>query len=105
MPALNSPDEGNIERRLLCRTVVDLGALLFFSGFAGVHACHVRDVTTAGAGIRLGGLNIVPSDFGISSDNFRTVYQCRLVWRDGDFVGVKFDKFVRLDNANHERSS
>jgi hypothetical protein len=39
----------------------------------------------------LNGLNIVPSGFGISFDNFRTLRRCRLIWRDGDFVGVAFE--------------
>jgi hypothetical protein len=44
-----------------------------------------------GAGLRLTGLNIVPSEFGISFDNFRTMRRCRLIWRDGDFVGAAFE--------------
>jgi len=39
----------------------------------------------------LNGLNIVPSEFGISFDSFRTMRRCRLVWRDGDFVGAAFE--------------
>jgi hypothetical protein len=39
----------------------------------------------------LNGLNIVPSEFGISFDNFRTTRRCRLIWRDGDFVGAAFE--------------
>jgi hypothetical protein len=39
----------------------------------------------------LNGLNIVPSEFGISFDNFRTMRRCRLIWRDGDYVGVAFE--------------
>jgi hypothetical protein len=44
-----------------------------------------------GAGLRLNGLNIAPSDFGISFDNFETMHRCRLIWRDGDFVGAAFE--------------
>jgi hypothetical protein len=33
----------------------------------------------------------VPSEFDISFDNFRTMRHCRLIWRDGDFVGVAFE--------------
>jgi hypothetical protein len=55
------------------------------------HACCVRDVTNHGAGLKLNGLNIVPSEFGISFDNFRTMRRCRLIWRDGDFVGAAFE--------------
>lgn len=82
--------DGWIDRRSKGRTVINRGALLFFTGSTGVFACNVRDVTNDGAGIRLFDLNIVPSDFGVSFDNFRTMRQCRLVWRDGNFIGVAF---------------
>jgi hypothetical protein len=49
------------------------------------------DVTNHGAGLRLNGLNIVPSEFGISFDGFRTMRLCWLIWREGDFVGVAFE--------------
>jgi hypothetical protein len=48
----------------------------------------VRDVTNAGAGVRLSGLGILPVEFGISFDGFRTMRTCRLMWREGDFLGV-----------------
>ena len=55
------------------------------------HACCVRDATNDGAGIRLNDLNILPFNFAISFDNFRTMRRCRLIWRNGDFVGVAFE--------------
>jgi hypothetical protein len=39
----------------------------------------------------LNGLNIVPSKFDIACDNFHTMRRCRLIWRDGDLVGVAFE--------------
>jgi hypothetical protein len=79
------------ERRALGRTTINRGVLMHFAGREGVHACCVRDVTNRGAGIRLNGLNIVPFEFGISFDGFRTMRPCRLIWRDSDFVGVAFE--------------
>jgi hypothetical protein len=86
-----SQEDDLFERRSKGRTIINRGALMFFAGQADVHSCCVRDVTNDGAGIRLSGLNIVPSEFGVSSDNFRTMRLCRLKWRDGDFVGVTFE--------------
>jgi hypothetical protein len=80
----------DFERRAVGRTTINRGVLMHFAGREGVHACSVRDVTNHGAGIRLNGLNIVPFEFGISFDNFRTMRRCRLVWRDSDFVGAAF---------------
>src|SRR5258708_5840559 len=79
------------ERRSIGRTRINRNALLFFTCQTGVFSCCVRDVTNHGAGIRLEGLNVLPVDFDLSFDNFRTVRGCRLIWRDGDFVGVAFE--------------
>ena len=87
-----SRDDEVFERRSKGRTVINRGALMFFMGQAGVHSCCVRDVTNDGAGIQLNGLNIVPSDFGISFDNFRTMRRCRLIWRWGGFLGVALER-------------
>jgi hypothetical protein len=80
-----------LERRAVDRTTINRDVLMFFAGQQGVRACCVRNVTNHGAGLRLNVLSIVPSEFGISFDNFRTMRRCRLVWRDGDFVGVAFE--------------
>ena len=81
----------DVERRAVGRTTINRDVLMFFTGQDPFHACCVRDVTNRGAGLRLNGLNIVPSEFGISFDNFRTMRRCRLIWRDGDYVGVAFE--------------
>jgi hypothetical protein len=79
------------ERRAVGRTMINRDVLMFFMGQDRVHPCCVRNVTNHGAGLKLNGLNIVPSEFGISFDNFRTMRRCRMIWRDGDFVGVAFE--------------
>jgi hypothetical protein len=83
--------ETEFERRSLGRTKIQKGALLFFSEKAGVHPCTVRDVTNLGAGIRAQELKVIPLEFALSFDNFRTVRMCRLIWRQGEFLGVAFE--------------
>ena len=80
-----------IERRSVARAAASKGALLFFSAQRGVFGCEVRDVTDAGAQIRLSGLNVLPPNFELSFDNFRTVRKCPLIWRRGDFIGIAFE--------------
>jgi hypothetical protein len=80
-----------VERRAAGRTVINRRARLYFEGDGSGHACFVHDVTNHGAGIRVHGLDIVPSGFGVSFDNFRTMRKCRLIWRGSDFVGVAFE--------------
>jgi hypothetical protein len=80
--------QGKAERRLADRKMFDRNALLFFAGQPGLFGCSVRDVTNSGAGISLNGLCLLPIEFNLSFDNFRTIRGCRLVWRNDDFVGV-----------------
>ena len=79
------------ERRSIGRTRINRNALLFFVGSGRVFSCCVRDVTNLGAGIQLDGLNIVPMDFDLSFDNFRTIRKCRMIWREGNSVGIMFE--------------
>lgn len=79
------------ERRSIGRTLINRNAPLFFRGQPGVFSCCVRDVTNSGAGIRLERLNVLPVEFDLSFDNFRTIRKCRLIWRDADCVGVTFE--------------
>jgi hypothetical protein len=80
--------ESAFERRSIARTKIDKGALIFF--IEKVHPCTVRDVTNAGAGIRVQNYQLMPIEFALSFDNFRTIRECRLIWRHGDFFGVLF---------------
>ena len=79
------------DRRSTARTRIDKGALLFFSGQIGVRSCCVTDITDVGAGIRTEDLPVLPPNFELSFDNFRTVRKCRMIWRDGDSLGVAFE--------------
>ena len=60
------------ERRSTGRARINRGALLFFTGQTGVFSC-TADVTNRGAGVRLEGLSVLPLDFDLSFDNFRTI--------------------------------
>jgi len=40
--------------------------------------------------IELHTLNLLPLNFELSFDSFHTVRECRVIWRQGDFVGVAF---------------
>jgi hypothetical protein len=81
----------DFERRAIGRTTINREMLMFFTGHDRVHECCVRNLTNHGAGLRMNGVNIVPSEFGISFDRFLTMRLCRLIWRDGDFLGVAFE--------------
>jgi hypothetical protein len=65
-----------IERPSVGRKVVSKGALLF---------------ANVGTQIRLNGLSVLPPNFELSFDNFRSVRNCRLIWRRDDFIGIAFE--------------
>jgi hypothetical protein len=79
-----------VERRSFARTTISKNALLFFDCNRGVLSCRVHDITNHGAGIEVHGLNLLPLNFELTFDNFHTVRECRVIWRQGDFVGVAF---------------
>ena len=78
------------DRRSVTRTTISKDALLFFDAQRGVFTCRVQDVTNSGAGIELDTLNLLPLNFELSFDKFHTIRECRVIWRQGDFVGVAF---------------
>jgi hypothetical protein len=90
---------GEPERRAVGRTRINRNALLFFRGQGTVFTCCVRDVTNSGAGIHLEGLNVLPVEFYLSFDRFRTARTCRLIWRDLDFVGAAFEDMTDAGRA------
>ena len=78
------------ERRAVERTWINGEALLSIARLKGVYCCRVRDLSSDGAGLRLNNLPLLPNEFSLSHDGFRTTLACRLVWREGDFAGVAF---------------
>jgi hypothetical protein len=35
-------------------------------------------------------LNVLPPSFELTFDNFHTIRRCRVIWQQGDLVGVAF---------------
>jgi hypothetical protein len=79
------------ERRSIGRTKIAKDALLFFDEQTGVRSCAVTNITNAGTGIRTQDLPAMPLSIELSLDKFRTSRNCRLIWRDGDCVGLAFE--------------
>jgi hypothetical protein len=82
--------ESAFDRPSVGRTKIVKGAPLFFRKKAGVQSCTVRDITNLGAGIRAQNLPIMPLDFELPSDGFRTGRKCRLIRRRDEFFGAAF---------------
>jgi hypothetical protein len=83
-------DEGIFERRETVRSPCYRGALIRFPGILSIVSCAVREASDRGASIRLHRPALLPLEFDLSDDNFKTINRCRLVWREGFFIGVEF---------------
>jgi hypothetical protein len=79
-----------VERRRAGRKLVSETVLLSLPGQITPQPCDLRDLTALGAGLLLERFNLLPIEFNLSFDNFRTALACRLVWRDRDRGGVEF---------------
>ena len=71
-----------------------IDGLLFFRGGRELHACVAYNFTATSARIRSDGLRLVPLNFYVTFDNFRTIGRCRLAWRYRDHIGVVFEKWI-----------
>lgn len=78
------------EQRSNRRVTVNGAASLFFGRQRSVLDCAVQDISEHGARIALDKIYALPKDFLLSFDNFATARNCRFVWMQGNFVGVKF---------------
>ena len=77
------------ERRTVERKGNYREILLSIPRLRNVHCCSVRDLSDRGIGLRLDNLPLLPTEFNLSFDGFRTTLVCRLVWRDGAFAGAE----------------
>jgi hypothetical protein len=83
--------EDEFERRAPDRTPCNRGALLRIAGLNQLFSLTLRDTSERGVGMRLhSSVPLLPVEFTVSEDGFRTARQCRLVWREGDFLGATF---------------
>jgi hypothetical protein len=70
------------------------GLLFFRGGRREVHACVAYDVTQTSARMYSDELGLLPINFFVTFDNFRTIGRCQLAWRRRDHIGVVFERWV-----------
>ena len=71
-----------------------MDGLLFFRGGRELHACIAYNVTQVSARMYSDQLELLPIDFFVTFDKFRTIVRCQLAWRRRDHIGVVFDRWV-----------
>ena len=92
MAAMNDTSfEDEFERRTSERIKHNRGALLRIAGLRNLFELTVRDVSDRGIGIRLSiHLLLLPVEFEISDNGFRSAQNCRLIWRENGCIGAEF---------------
>ncbi len=87
---IDNDEWDGVDRRRAERKLVRQTVLLSLPGQITYQPCALRDLTALGAGLNLEGFTLLPTEFMLSFDRFRTSLDCRLVWRKGDRGGIEF---------------
>jgi hypothetical protein len=69
---------------------------LFFRGGHGVYGCTAHHITQISAQLHSDDLGLLPTDFYVTFDNFRTVGRCRLAWRYQADFEVAFENWFKV---------
>ena len=80
----------SIERRIQPRHRVLKGGRLAFDDGGGFD-CTVRNISTGGARVDVGGPVGLPASFTLFIDNDHFARRCHAVWRHEQHIGVAFD--------------
>lgn len=78
------------EQRQQRRQRVFKGGKVFFNGGRSTVDCLIRDMTTAGARLKLESTGDVPDAFDLLVDQEQQVYPAEVAWRDMTSMGVRF---------------
>ena len=78
------------ERRKLERIDVDEVAYIFGDGASS--RCRVVNMTDQGAAIELPSKRFVNPTFKLMLEKDRAVYSCRLIWSNGNRIGISFEQ-------------
>ncbi len=78
-----------LRRRYLRVTKPRLGTIYFNDGLSEVN-CTMRNYSSNGALLKLHKLTHLSSDFELVVDDDQSRLMCRVVWRQGDLLGVQF---------------
>jgi len=79
-----------VERRRVTRKKLGQTVMLFLPGEATITPCKMLNLSVLGACLTLKNASILSTNFRVSFDDFRTSFDCRLVWRQEDRAGITF---------------
>jgi len=80
------------DRRSVQRTRISRNAEIVLSPRPAKVQCTLQDVTNAGARLSVTGTDQLPDTFELTFDQGRSHRFCRVKWRNGNMLGVAFEK-------------
>jgi hypothetical protein len=79
------------ERRRDDRASTSIRAVIKFGPAGQEMPCAIDDLTTRGAGLRVGTAFGLPRVFRLTTDGEVMTRHCRVIWSDGKKLGVSFE--------------
>jgi len=79
-----------VERRAHNRYAIDRDATASLGALILSQRCRILDASVGGLGVWLNGTRLVPLEFDLIIEGNLLPVSCHLIWRVGDFVGVRF---------------
>lgn len=83
------------DKRTVRRSKVLKNGKIVSMDYSSVASCSVRDVSTKGARILYTGRAPVPDAFQLLIQSDKSIRDARVVWREGDLIGVEFTSEAR----------
>jgi hypothetical protein len=81
----------SLDRRSAARISTVRSALPFFKGQRGARGCYIVDISHRGVKLRTHHLPALPIIFELTFDNFATIRECKLIWRNRNLIGAAFE--------------
>jgi PilZ domain len=95
----NDVQSRQLERRVLKRTRVSRNAKIIVPRRSPVIFCTVKNITGAGACLKLASTFGLPETFDLTFEHGRTRRRCRVIWRTNDRLGVAFIRAAQSADA------
>jgi hypothetical protein len=84
------------ERRRSGRRSVRIGANAIIANPEATIDCMILDFSDSGAKLQMTEVDIITARFKLFVPDIDHIYECEVVWRDGQNVGVKFTNSMSL---------
>ena len=84
------------ERRRSGRKAVKIGASAIIANSEATIDCMILDFSDSGAKLQMTEVDIITARFKLFVPEIDHIYECEVVWRDGQNLGVKFANSLAL---------